>query len=65
LSIHFAYFCKHEENLNNDIKNTKEKVRSLELMLREVEAGGQELKRVMKEAADNDYVVSHKVAYEK
>jgi hypothetical protein len=33
--------------------------------LREVEAGGQELKRAMKEAADSEYVVSQKLAYEK
>jgi chromosome segregation ATPase len=59
------HFHKHEEELNNDLKNTKEKVRSLELTLREVEAGGQELKRAMKEAADSEYVVSQKLAYEK
>jgi hypothetical protein len=33
--------------------------------LQEVEAGGQELKRAMKEAADSEYVVSQKLAYEK
>jgi hypothetical protein len=33
--------------------------------LREVEAGGQELKRVMKEAADSEYAISQKLAYEK
>jgi hypothetical protein len=37
----------------------------LEVTLREVEAGGQELKRVMKEAADSGYVVSQKLSYEK
>jgi hypothetical protein len=47
------------------LKNTKEKVRSLEVTLREVEAGGQELKRAMKEATDSEYVVSQKLAYEK
>jgi hypothetical protein len=36
----------------------------LEISLREVEAGGQELKRAMKEATDNEYVVSQKLAYE-
>jgi hypothetical protein len=36
----------------------------LEVTLREVKAGGQELKRVMKEAADSEYVVSQKLAYE-
>jgi hypothetical protein len=33
--------------------------------LREVEAGGQELKRVIKEAADSEYAVSQKLAYER
>jgi hypothetical protein len=47
------------------LKNTKEKVRNLEVTLREVKAGGQELKRAMKEAADSEYAVSQKLAYEK
>jgi hypothetical protein len=47
------------------LKNTNEKVRSLEVSLQEVDAGGQELKRAMKEAADSEYVVSQKLAYEK
>jgi septal ring factor EnvC (AmiA/AmiB activator) len=61
----FADSRNREEELNNDLKNTKEKVRNLEVSLREVEAGGQELKRAMKEAADSEYVVSQKLAYEK
>jgi hypothetical protein len=36
----FADFCKHEDDLNNDLKNTKEKVWSLEVTLRDVEVGG-------------------------
>jgi hypothetical protein len=56
----FVDFHKHEDDLKNDLKNTKGKV-----TLREVEAGGQELKRVMKEAADSEYAVSQKLAYEK
>jgi hypothetical protein len=32
---------------------------------REVEAGGQELKRVMKETVDSEYAISQKLAYEK
>jgi hypothetical protein len=36
----------------------------LEVSLREVEVGGQKLKRAMKEAADSEYVVSQKLAYE-
>jgi hypothetical protein len=46
------------------LKNTQEKVQSLEVKLRESEAGGEELKRAMKDAADNEYVVSQKLAYE-
>jgi hypothetical protein len=37
----------------------------LEVSLWEIEAGGQELKRAMKEAADSEYAVSQKLAYEK
>jgi hypothetical protein len=37
----------------------------LEVTLCEVEAGGQELKRAMKEADDSEYAVSQKLAYEK
>jgi hypothetical protein len=47
------------------LRNTKEKVRSLEVTLREAEAGGHEHKLVMKEATDSEYVVSQKLAYEK
>jgi hypothetical protein len=39
------------------MKNTREKVRDLQVSLREVEAGGQEPKRAMKEATDSEYVV--------
>jgi hypothetical protein len=58
-------FHRLEDDLKNDLKNTKEKVRSLEVTLREVEAGGQELKRVMKETIDSEYAISQKLAYEK
>jgi chromosome segregation ATPase len=60
-----AHFRKREDDLNNDLKNTKEKACSLEVTLRDVEARGQELKRAMKEAADSEYAVSQKLAYEK
>jgi flagellar biosynthesis chaperone FliJ len=58
-------FNKREDDLKNDLKNTKDKVRSLEATLREVEAGGQELKRVMKETVDSEYTISQKLVYEK
>jgi hypothetical protein len=57
-------FRNREEELDTALKNTKDKVRSLEVRLRESEAGGEELKRAMKEAADSEYVVSQKLAYE-
>jgi hypothetical protein len=47
------------------LKNTKEKVRDLQVTLREVEAGGQELKQGMKEASNSEYAVSQKLAYKK
>jgi chromosome segregation ATPase len=61
---HLVGFRNREEELITALKNTKEKVRNLEVTLREVEAGGQELKRAMKEAADSEYTISQKLAYE-
>jgi chromosome segregation ATPase len=58
-------FHRREDDLKHDMKNTKEKVRSLEVTLREVEAGGQELKRVMKQIVNSEYAISQKLAYEK
>jgi hypothetical protein len=55
----------YEEELKNSLAASKSKVRDLEISLREVEAGGLELKRAMKEATDSEYVVSQKLAYEK
>jgi hypothetical protein len=49
----------------NHLKNTKKKVQSLEVMLWEVKAGGQELKQVMKETVDSECTISQKLAYEK
>jgi hypothetical protein len=46
------------------LNNTTEKVRTLEVSLWKARAGGQELKRAMKEAADSEYAVSQKLAYE-
>jgi hypothetical protein len=37
----------------------------LEVTLREVEAGDQELKRVMKEIIDSEFAVTQMLAYEK
>jgi hypothetical protein len=63
--LHLAEFHNREEELNNALAASKSKVRDLEISLREVEAGGQELKRAMKEAADSEYAIPQKLAYEK
>jgi hypothetical protein len=46
------------------LTNTKEKVWSLEVSLREVEAGGYELKRVMKEATEKHARRDREVEFE-
>jgi hypothetical protein len=53
--LYIAYFHRQEDDLKNELKNTKDNVRSLEVNLREVEAGGQEMKQVMKETIDNEF----------
>jgi hypothetical protein len=58
-----AKFSNHEEELNNAPRNTKGNVQDFEISLREVESGGQELKRAMKEATNSEYAVSQKLAY--
>jgi hypothetical protein len=62
--LYLAEFRNSEEELKNALSASKGKVRDLEISLREVEAGGQELKRAMKEATDSEYAVSQKLAYE-
>jgi hypothetical protein len=57
-------FRNREEELKNALATSRSKVRDLEIRVREIEAGGLELKRVMKEATDSGYVVSQKLAYE-
>jgi hypothetical protein len=63
--LYLAEFCNREEELKNALAASKSKVRDLEISLREVDAGGWELKRAMKEATDSEYAVSQKLAYEK
>jgi hypothetical protein len=43
---------------------SRNKIHSLEGKVREIEAGGLELKRAMKEATESEYAVSQKLAYE-
>jgi hypothetical protein len=57
-------FRNREEELKNALATSKSKVWDLELKVREIEAGGLELKRVMKEAADSEYAISQKLACE-
>jgi chromosome segregation ATPase len=63
--LHLAEFRNREEELKNALAASKSKVRDLEISLREVDAGGRELKRVMKKATDSEYAISQKLAYEK
>jgi hypothetical protein len=48
----------YEEELKNAMATSRSKVRDLELKVREIEAGGLELKRVMEEATDSEYTIS-------
>jgi hypothetical protein len=59
-----ADFRNREEELNNALATSKGKVRDLEIRVRVIEAGGLELKRVMKAATDSEYGISQKLAYE-
>jgi Skp family chaperone for outer membrane proteins len=63
--LHLAEFRNREEELKNALAASKSKVRDLEISLQEADAGGRELKRVMKEARDSEYAISQKLAYEK
>jgi hypothetical protein len=62
--LHLAEFRNHEEELKNALAASKSNVRELEISLREVDAGGLELKRAMKEATDSEYAISQKLAFE-
>jgi predicted phage-related endonuclease len=55
---------RNREELKNALATSKSKVRDLEVKVQEIEAGGLELKRVMKEATDSEYAISQKLAYE-
>jgi hypothetical protein len=59
-----ADFRNREEELKNALATSRSKVRDLEIQVREIEAGGMELKRAMKEATDSECAISQKLAYE-
>jgi hypothetical protein len=60
----FAYFRNREEELKNALATSRSKIHGLEGKVREIEAGGLELKRAMKEATESEYAESQKLAYE-
>jgi hypothetical protein len=64
LTIVYADFHNCEEELKNALATSRSKVRDLEIKVREIEAGGLELKRAMKEVTDSEYAISQKLAYE-
>jgi chromosome segregation ATPase len=59
-----ANFRNREEELKNALATSRSKIHGLEGKVREIEAGGLELKRAMKEATESEYAVSQKLAYE-
>jgi chromosome segregation ATPase len=59
-----AGFRNREEELKNALATSRSKVRGLEIKVREIKAGGLELKRAMKEATDSDCAISQKLAFE-
>jgi hypothetical protein len=62
--LYAADFRNREEDLKNALETSRSKVRDLELKVREIEAGGLELKRAVKEATDSEYAISQNLAYE-
>jgi hypothetical protein len=59
-----ADFRNREEELKNALVTSRSKIQGLEGKVREIEARGLELKRVMKEATESEYAISQKLAYE-
>jgi hypothetical protein len=64
LSVVCADFCNREEELKNALATSRSKIHGLEGKVQEIEAGGLELKRAMKEATESEYATSQKLAYE-
>jgi hypothetical protein len=62
--LYAADFRNREEELKNALTTSRSKVRDLELKVWEIEAGGLELKRAMKEAIDSECAIYLKLAYE-
>jgi hypothetical protein len=64
LTVACADFRNREEELKNALVTSRSKIQGLEGKVREIEAGGLELKRAMKEATESEYAISQKLAYE-
>jgi hypothetical protein len=64
LTVVCANFCNREKELKNAMATSRSEIHGLEGKVREIEVGGLELKRAMKEATESEYVVSQKLAYE-
>jgi chromosome segregation ATPase len=58
-----ADFFNREEELKNALATSRSKIQGLEGKVREIEAGGLELKRAMKEATESEYAISQKLVY--
>jgi chromosome segregation ATPase len=59
-----ANFCNRIEELKNALATSRSKIQGLEVKVREIEAGGLELKWAMKEATESEYAISQKLAFE-
>jgi hypothetical protein len=59
-----ADFHNWEEELKNALATSGNKIRDLEVRVREIEAGGLEIKQAMKEATESEYAIFQKLAYE-
>jgi hypothetical protein len=59
-----ADFRNREEELKNALATSRSKIRDLEVRVREIEAGGLELKWAVKEATESEYAISQKLAFE-
>jgi hypothetical protein len=64
LTVVCADFRNRKEELKNALATSRGKIHGLKGKVREIEAGGLELKRAMKEATESEYAVSQKLAYE-
>jgi hypothetical protein len=63
LTVVCADLRNREEELKNALATSRSKIPDLEVRVWEIEAGGLELKRVMKEATESEYAISQKLAY--